>query len=72
MVECKSTNNRMTSMRSVLEHPKKNGTHPAVKFADANIGGGKGYITLPHYALGFPQINPEPLVVPAVTFPDTR
>ena len=40
LVECKATNNRMTSMRYVLSHPQKYGMHPAVKFADTNVGAG--------------------------------
>lgn len=36
-----------------IANPKKYGEHPAVKFADANIGGGSGFDTMPLYALGF-------------------
>ena len=54
IVECKSTNNRATSMKFVLAHPQKYGAHPAVKIADANVGGGDGFDTYPLYALGFP------------------
>ncbi len=53
IVECKSTNNRATSMKFVLANPRRYGTHPAVKFADANVGGGDGFDTNPIYALGF-------------------
>lgn len=53
LVECKATNKRMTSMRYVLEHPKKYGAHPAIKYADTNVGKGNGFLTFPHYALGF-------------------
>ena len=69
MVECKATNNRMTSMRYLLEHPEKYGKHPAVKFADTNVGGGKGFTTYPHYALGFLPDPRRPLTVPEVVFP---
>ncbi len=41
MVECKSNNGRATSMKYVLANAKKCGAHPAVKFADTNVGGGK-------------------------------
>lgn len=53
IIECKSTNNRATSMKFVLEHPNRFGTHPAVKIADSNVGSGKGFLTLPLYSLGF-------------------
>ena len=69
MVECKSTNNRMTSMRYVIGHPGKYGFHPALKFADTNIGGGDGFTTYPHYALGFLQNTVVEPSVPEVCFP---
>ena len=69
MLECKATNNRMTSMRYVLEHPKKYGRHPAVKIADTNVGGGEGFTTYPRYALGFLPRASAPLVVPEVGLP---
>lgn len=53
IVECKSTNNRATSMKNVLANPKKYGRHPAIKIADTNVGEGEGFITRPWYALGF-------------------
>lgn len=53
IVECKSTNNKATSMKFVLANPKRFGTHKAIKFADANVGGGEGFKTYPLYALGF-------------------
>lgn len=53
ITECKSTNNRATSMKFVLANQKKYGAHPAVKFADANVGGGENFNTYPLYALGF-------------------
>lgn len=53
ILECKSTNNRATSMKYVLSHPNKYGHHEAIKLADANVGEGNGFKTLPLYALGF-------------------
>ena len=53
IIECKATNNRATSMKFVLANPQKYGEHPAVKIADANVGGGNGFDTYPLYALGF-------------------
>ena len=53
ILECKSTNNRATSMKHVLSHPNKYGYHEAIKLADANVGEGNGFKTLPLYALGF-------------------
>ena len=53
IVECKSTNNRATSMKYVIKNQKKYGVHPAIKFADTNVGKGEGFITLPLYAIGF-------------------
>jgi hypothetical protein len=70
LVECKATNNRMTSMRYVLAHPAKYGAHSAIKFADANVGGGEGFVTYPHYALGFLPESPSSSTVPQVVFPE--
>lgn len=57
-------------MKMVLANPKKYEVHPAVKYADSNVGQGQGFITLPLYALGFmktqekdsrfPQIDVNP------------
>lgn len=66
MIECKSTNNRATSMKYVIAHPKKYGVHPAVKYADTNIGSGEGYVTLPLYAIGFIKNEEAPLIVPEI------
>ena len=66
LVECKSNNGRMTSMRYVLEHPGKYGVHPAIKFADTNVGGGKGFVTLPLYALGFLEEPKQDTVFPQI------
>ncbi|MBO4374126.1 MAG: ATP-binding protein [Lachnospiraceae bacterium] len=66
IAECKSSNNRATSMKFVLSHPKKYGKHPAVKYADTNVGSGEGFRTYPLYALGFLE-EPEPAtIVPVV------
>ena len=62
--------NRMTSMRYVLGHPGKYGFHPALKLADTNVGGGDGFITHPHYALGFLQNTVVEPSVPEVCFPE--
>jgi predicted AAA+ superfamily ATPase len=67
IVECKSNNGRATSMRYFLANTKKYGVHPAVKFADTNVGGGKGFVTLPLYALGFLPTPEERLIVPEVS-----
>ncbi len=67
IVECKSNNGRATSMKYVLANTKKYGAHPAVKFADTNVGGGKGFVTLPLYALGFLPAPEEQLIVPEVS-----
>ena len=66
LVECKSTNNRMTSMRYVLANPKKFGSHPAIKFADANVGGGEGFVTYPLYAVGLIGREASEMLVQAV------
>jgi predicted AAA+ superfamily ATPase len=53
IVECKATNDRATSMKFVIAHPKRFGLHPAIKFSDTNIGSGAGFMTYPLYAIGF-------------------
>lgn len=53
IVECKSSNNRATSMKFVIAHPQKYGKHPAVKYSDTNVREGNGFITYPLYAIGF-------------------
>ncbi|MBQ6567432.1 MAG: ATP-binding protein [Treponema sp.] len=63
IVECKSGNNRATSMKFVLANPGRYGEHPAMKIADANVGGGKGFDTYPLYALGFMQKSARPGMV---------
>ena len=55
IIECKSSNNRATSMKFVIANEKKYGKHPAVKIADSNVGGGNGFDTYPLYSLGFLQ-----------------
>lgn len=66
IVECKSTNNRATSMKFVLANPKRFGCHEAIKYADTNIGGGDGFKTYPLYALGFLKKKEKKLIVDAV------
>lgn len=67
IVECKSTNNRATSMKYVISNSKKYGIHKAIKIADANIGGGTGFETYPLYYLGFlPQKSKHNII----TVPD--
>ena len=66
IVECKATNNRATSMKHVLANEKKYGKHPAIKYADANIGEGEGFITLPLYAIGFVEPTREKQIVDMV------
>ena len=53
IVECKASNTRSTSMKFVLANPKRFGKHPAIKFADTNVGGGDGFYTYPLYAISF-------------------
>ena len=76
IVECKAVNNRATSMKYVISHPGKYGSHRAVKFADTNVGGGEGFDTYPLYALGFLENEKTAGIVPAVDYgslsvPDT-
>jgi len=66
IIECKATNRRATSMKYVIANPKKYGTHPAVKYADTNIGIGEGFITLPLYAIGFIKKVEPHLLVPKI------
>ena len=51
IIECKSNNNRPTSMKYVLAHPNKYGSHKGIKIANANIGRSTEYSTYPLYAL---------------------
>ena len=53
IVECKATNNRATSMKFVIANSKRFGVHPAIKFANTNVGSGDGFVTYPLYAIGF-------------------
>jgi len=66
LVECKSSNNRATSMKYVLANQKKYGIHPAIKIADANIGASAGFETYPLYALGFMQKKQEEKILPII------
>ncbi len=72
IIECKSSNNRATSMKYVLANPKKYGTHAAVKIADANIGAGEGFKTYPLYALGFIPHPPKQQLVEMVDVKNLR
>ncbi|MCR5620615.1 MAG: AAA family ATPase [Treponema sp.] len=63
IVECKSSNNRATSMKFVLANPKRYGEHPAMKIADANMGQGKGFDSYPLYSLAFMQEDNGPGIV---------
>lgn len=53
-------------MRYVLKNPKKYGVHPAIKFADTNVGGGEGFVTYPLYALGLLSWKEEQVIVPEI------
>lgn len=66
ILECKSTNNRATSMKFVLANPKRFGRHPAVKLSDTNIGKGDHFRTLPLYSLGFSARERKKKIIPAV------
>lgn len=66
IMECKASRTRATSMKFVLEHPGRFGRHPAVKYADTNVGGGDGFATYPLYALGLLKSDDHPFIVPAV------
>lgn len=66
IVECKATNDRPTSMKYVVAHPKKYGDHPAMKFADTNMGSGEGYETYPLYAAWFMKTPPAATVIPSI------
>lgn len=66
IVECKSTNNRATSMKFVLSNPKRFGSHKAVKIADTNTGSGEGFRTYPLYSLGFLKKEEKSLIVDTV------
>ena len=66
IVECKASNDRATSMKFVISNQKKYGKHPAVKFADSNVGEGDGFITLPLYAIGFIEPNNEQKIVDTI------
>ena len=68
IIECKSTNNKPTSMKYVLDNPNKYGTHKAIKIADTNIGYGKGFITYPLYYCGFIKKDKINVDVPFVDY----
>ena len=56
-------------MKFVLSKPQKYGVHPAIKFADTNVGSGEGFLTYPLYALGFIDVSSKPLALPRVEVP---
>ena len=64
--ECKSSNNKATSMKFVLANPGRFGKHPAVKFADTNVGTGEGFDTYPLYAIAFFKPKDVPQIVPSI------
>ena len=66
IVECKATNNRATSMKYVIAHPGKYGTHQAIKFSDTNIGSGDGFETYPLYGMWFVDEDNKSCVIPDV------
>ena len=66
IIECKSSNNRATSMKFVLANPKRFGVHPAIKIADANVGSTNGFDTLPLYSLVFIQQEKKKHIVEMV------
>lgn len=66
LIECKSTNNRATSMKYVLANPKKYGKHPAVKFSDTNIGCGENFLTYPLYAACFLNKKIDKSIIPTI------
>ncbi len=72
IVECKSTNNRATSMKFVLANPKRFGHHAAIKIADTNIGHGEGFKTLPLYSLGFIKAVAKSFIVDTVDISDLK
>ena len=50
----------------VIANQKKYGKHPAVKFADTNVGRGDGFITLPLYAIGLIELDNKQIIVDTV------
>lgn len=66
IIECKASRTSATSMKYVITHPDKYGRHPAVKYADTNVGGGDGFVTRPLYALGFLRNDDAPRIVSPV------
>ena len=50
-------------MKFVIANPRKFGKHPAIKIADANIGGGEGFDTYPIYYLGFLPKKPKTNII---------
>ncbi|MBO4473281.1 MAG: ATP-binding protein [Clostridiales bacterium] len=72
IIECKSTNDRSTSMKFVIAHPNRFGRHSAIKYADTNVGGGDGFTTLPLYAIGFIDCKKENSVVDMIDYSNLK
>ena len=53
-------------MKYVIKNQKKYGVHPAIKFADTNVGKGEGFITLPLYAIGFIEGDKKSQIIDVV------
>ncbi len=66
IVECKATNDRATSMKFVIAHPEKYGTHSAIKYSDTNVGKGNGFYTYPLYSIGLLNTKTKNSVIPSV------
>lgn len=66
IIECKASNNRATSMKFVIANAKRYGSHPAIKIADSNVGGGDGFETYPLYALGFMKKSQQKKIIEVV------
>ena len=52
--------------KGAIANQKKYGIHPAIKIADANTGGGKGFNTYPLYYLGFLPQKPKTTIIEMV------
>ncbi len=70
IIECKSSNSSATSMKFVLQNPRRFGKHPAIKISDTNIGTGDGFDTYPIYFTGFLNEENDSLIVPQHRFDD--
>ncbi len=72
IVECKASNNKATSMKFVLANPKRFGQHHAIKIADANVGGGEGFETIPLYSLCFLESEKRKNIIETVDVSDLK